>query len=326
MRFRNSFRLLLDNFKNTYVILLFRAIIVLITGALTGVILTSSFGFLTDSAEIEAIVEAFKDILATFFNSASYADFDLLFREAIETLVAAFGDLLLLLQAHIGGIVLSALGLVGIYLVNRFLNGLALFAFGDILHDKMSQYADTPFFVGFFTNIGSAALYQIVYVPIAFAFDVLSVVLCYLIFFRLFSFMPVLLALFLGVTFLIAMQAVKLAFISDWMPAIIVDGKKLGEAMRGSFRMGWKRFAANFSNYLMACYCILAVNVVFAVSTFFSALLITIPASYLFLISLQFVGYYETNKKRFFLSYRNIYDPTIAVGGFLVQPEEDTKE
>ena len=40
VRFRNSFRLLMNNFKSTYVVLLFRLIVLLITGTLAAVIIT----------------------------------------------------------------------------------------------------------------------------------------------------------------------------------------------------------------------------------------------------------------------------------------------
>ncbi|MBQ9081466.1 MAG: hypothetical protein IJY26_02380, partial [Clostridia bacterium] len=103
MRVRNSFRLLLNNFKSTYVILLFKVLTALITGALTVVILASGFEFLTESAELEAFFSALGDIPAAFFTSASFADFDILLREALENVIAAFKDILLLLQGNIAG-------------------------------------------------------------------------------------------------------------------------------------------------------------------------------------------------------------------------------
>ncbi len=319
MRFRNSVRLLLNNFKSTYVILLFRLVVFLITGSLAAVILAANIGPFLESPEADAFVTALEDIVATFFNSPDFSSFDAYFREAMDALVQAIGGIFAFMNRHLAEIVFSCIGLILLYLVNSFLNGLALFAFGDILNDKMSQFTETPFFAGFLRNIGPAALYQVVYVPISFAYDVLVLVVCYLVFFRLFVFLPVFLALFFGATFIIAMHAVKLALISDWMPSIIVGSKKLTQAMRESFRMGRKQFAANFSNYLVAVYCIVAINVVFALTTFFSALLITVPASYIFVICLQFVGYYSANGKRYFLSCTNICDPENPEGGVYIR-------
>ena len=69
MRFRNSVRLLLNNFKSTYVILLFRLVVFLITGSLAAVILAANIGPFLESPEADAFVTALEDIVATFFNS-----------------------------------------------------------------------------------------------------------------------------------------------------------------------------------------------------------------------------------------------------------------
>lgn len=308
MRFRNSFRLLLDNFKNTWALLLFHLITGVIAFAVIGVFLDSGLKFLVESAEMDTLRNSLVDIVPVFLGGSGEG-FDAELQVAVDNVASAFTALLALVGAHIGEIIFSVVAVAVVYILGRFFNGLATFAFGAILDNKMSQYSDTPFFAGFFSKIGTAAVYQAFYVPLAFVFDVLSVVLCYLIFFKLFSFLPVLFILFLSVAFLVAAQAFKLALITDWMPAVITDGKNLPQAVKESFSAGFgRRFWVAFSNFLMACYCILAVNVLFAVTTFGSALLITVPASYIFLICLQFVHYYTTQNKRYFLSYKEIYD------------------
>ena len=319
MRFRNSFRLLMNNFKSTYVILLFRLIVLLVTGTLAVVIVTSNIQLLLDSAEAAAFVDALDQVVATFFNSGSYAEFDEMFRTAMVSLVDSIGGILLFLNSHLAEVVFSCIGLIALYLVNGFLNGLAIFAFGNALNDKMSQYTQTPFFVAFLRNIGAASLYQIVYVPLSFVYDVLVLAICYFVFFYVFAFVPVFFALFFSVTFIVAMQALKLSVISDWMPGIIADGKKLSEAMRDGFRMNKKQFAGNFSNYLVAVYFILVINVIAAVTTFFSALLITIPASYMFLVCLQFSGYYAACGRKYFFSYTHIFNPDSPDGGVYIR-------
>lgn len=307
MRFRNSFRLLLDNFKNTYALLLFHLITGVITTAVIAVFLNSGLRFLVESAEMQKFVDSLIDVVPVFVGGSG-GNFDENLRLAVQNVVAALKDLGLLLGGHMAEIVLSLVAVAVVYLLGRFFNGLAIFAFGAILNNKMSLYSDTPFFAGFLGNIGTAALYQAIYVPLAFAFDLLSVVLCYLLFFKLFSFLAIF-TLFFAVLFLVSAQAFKLAVITDWMPAVIADGMSLKNAIRAGFEKGFrKRFAVAFSNFLMACFCILAVNVLFAVTTFGSALILTVPASFIFLICLQFTNYYTTRKRKYFLSYKEIYE------------------
>lgn len=306
MRFRNALRVLLHNFKNIYVILLFRLAVFLVVGSIVALIVFSGIGSLLESQAAADFVLSLQKIVKAFFDSTSYAEFDGALKAAIESVVGSFGGILAFLNQHLLEIIFSVIGIVALYLVDRFLNGMAHFALGGVLNDKMSQYADTPFFIGFFNNVGGAAIYQIVYVPMAFAYDVVTLALCYLIFFRLFFFLPVLVSLFFAVTFIIVSQAIKLALVSDWMPAVIADGKKLSKAIQESFSMGAKSFGVHFSNYLVAIYCILALNTVFALTSFFSSLLITIPASQLFITCLQFVSYYTAKNKRYFLTYTHI--------------------
>ncbi|MBP5243027.1 MAG: hypothetical protein J6Z36_04985, partial [Clostridia bacterium] len=284
-----------------------------ITGVITAAIITlllrSGFDFLFASAEWAAFRDSLGELAFSSFGNANVEAFATNIRNALENAVTAFGGVLRLVRDNTASIVLSALAVIAIYLLSRFFNGLALFSFGNILNDKMSLYAETPFFAGFFRNVGTAAVYQVIYVPLAFVYDVLSLALGYALFFVAFRFLPAFFSLFLFVTFAMAAQAFKLTVVSDWMPSIIVEGKNMGQAMKGSFAFGKRNFGKAFSSFLVSCYAILAVNALLAVTTFGSALILSIPASYLFLICIQFVNYYTVRGKRYFLSYKHICDP-----------------
>lgn len=309
MRFRNSFRLLIDNFRNVYKLLLFFLATYAVTLIIAGRFLDMGLQYLLQSHEMEVFLDHLKNIIPNIvMNSTSYEAFDDAIRVTLGGVAESFGSLFLLARAKIDKIIFSVIAIVFVYILARFLNGLALFAFGAILNDKMSIYSDTPFFSAFFSNLGKAAIYQIVYVPLAVAYDLLSIFAAYFLFFVAFDFLPAIVGLLICVTFVMLAQAFKLSVISEWMPAIIVDGKKMGEAIKGMFTGAKGRFAENFSNFLMACYCIVAVNVLFALSSFGSALICTVPASFIFLICLQFVNYYTSNNRKYFLTYKHICD------------------
>ncbi|MBP5242155.1 MAG: hypothetical protein J6Z36_00510, partial [Clostridia bacterium] len=103
------------------------------------------------------------------------------------------------------------------------------------------------------------------------------------------------------------------------------EGKNMGQAMKGSFAFGRKNFASSFSAFLVACYAILSINVVLAVTTFGSALVLSVPASFLFLICIQFVNYYTVRGKRYFLSYKHICEPAAWHGDQGAEEAEDNK-
>ena len=61
----------------------------------------------------------------------------------------------------------------------------------------MATYAETPFAAAYIKNLGKASIYSIVYVPVVFLFDVMTIGLCYFLFFYLLAF-NVLASLFLS--------------------------------------------------------------------------------------------------------------------------------
>ena len=228
-----------------------------------------------------------------------------------EEFTQAIADFLVLLGKNIGSIVGSVVGVAALYLVSRFIGGTSMLAMGTIFNDKMETYGNTRFASAYFKNLTRATLYHLVYVPVGFLYDLASLVGCWFFFFYAPSFLPswgfvsVFLGLALTLLAFVCLQAIKMTFISAWIPGIVTDNKGVYTACRDSFRMT-KGFGSRFSNYLVAIYLIIVVNVLCGICTIGTSLLITIPASYLLILSLQFVNYYEDTGKKYFLSYRTI--------------------
>lgn len=61
-----------------------------------------------------------------------------------------------------------------------------------------------------------------------------------------------------------------------------------------------------FSTYVATIYIIIIINVIGAVCTFGSVLLLTVPASFMLFICEQFVNYYTVQGKRYFITYDRI--------------------
>ena len=76
--------------------------------------------------------------------------------------------------------------------------------------------------------------------------------------------------------------------------------------MRYADKQERSQTAKAFSAYLVGVYFIVIINVIAAFCTFGSALIFTVPASYLFLICLQYVNYYTLKGKKYFLTYEDI--------------------
>lgn len=310
MLFKNSFHLLVDNFSLNYKFLLYKLIVWLIGLALSAALLYPTLRMLFTSEAFEGTVQLFKD----FLHALVSGDTEFLTGFA-ENLQAQLNVLIDFFREKTPNVVFFFVALVLIWLLNRFLGGVGNFAFGGLIDHRMSSYAKIPFMNAFIGGFGKACLWQVIYVPLSFLFNAAVVALCYVVFIFLLSVIAVKLvatvaALMVSVALLVAAQAVKLTLCNDVVPAMVSDKAKLRTALKKSFSFKEKgRFGALFSTYLVTAMLILCVNVLFALSSFGAALLITVPMSYLILICIQFVGYYTYGKKKYFLGEDQIVSP-----------------
>ncbi len=326
MRFRNAFHITIDHFSSVFKMLLYRIVVAVLVCSVSYVILKLSLDIITESVEVAAI----KSLVGDFFRALVSGDSGRLqiFREDFQ---AALRDLFVLLGENIGAIAGAVVGLVCMYLLSRFLNGLCVVAVANTMNDRMSVYARTSFSDAFFKNLGRASLYEVIYVPVSFLFDALSLLICWLLFFYVPSFLPswgfftVLIALCLTLTVLLCLQALKMTLISRWLPSVVTGSNAVGKGLGASLRAK-KNFGRRYTTFLVAVYLIVVVNVVFGLATFGSAMLLTVPASFLFLLALQFTHFYEDEGKQYFISIRNIAGGESAPQGDIPDVHEELDE
>lgn len=304
MRFRNSLRLLLCNFKTTYKMLLYKLVVFVITAALAAALVYPSLQDILKSAEVAQLVSDVKGFLKAIvtLDTAYLGGFHAAFAGEGGTLSA----LIQLLRSETLGIVLALVLAAVIYVAQRFLNTVCHFAVGGILNDRMATYGETPFSDAYIKNLGRACVYSITYVGIVFAYDLIVAVVGYFLFLGLVSVSNVFIAGFVLVMAIVFAQAYKLTLTCMWMPAMLTDHQRLRDAMKSKDKTTRKQRQNIFLTYVTTVYFILVLNVVAAVCTMGSALIVTIPASYLLLICEQFVNYYTVKGKKYFVTYESV--------------------
>lgn len=304
MRFRNAFRLLIENFSNVYKVLLYKLLVILVAGALSAAIIVPNLVEIFGSTEWQTLFEDVKEFLKALVS----ANADRL-QELNGEFTGANGavaNFLRFVKDMIPRLAFALLGVVLVYILKRFADTICYFAVGTVLDDRMSTYAKTPFSDALIRDLGRACVYSIVYILIVFVVDVAMLALCYFLFFYLLSFLNFFVSVFLSVTFIVGCEALKLSFTSFWMPAVVTDKMPMKQAMKQYGRMTKDQKRKMFSTYLVAMYLVLIVNVLCAIATVGSALLLTVPGSYFFLIAMQFVNYYTFTGRKYFLSYERI--------------------
>jgi len=301
MRFRNAFHIAIDNFSNVFKLLAYRILTGALFMSLTYLVLRLGLSEIVSSPEMQNIKNLVKEFFPALFadNSGWIQEFN-----------AASLDFLHLLGKNIGSIVGSVIGVIVIYLVSRFANGLSVFAVAGCLGDRTSVGTRTSFSQSYFRNIGRGMLYHVIHVPLSFGYALLGGALCWFLFFYMPSLLAMhgllaaLISLALTLTAVALLASLKMTLISSWIPEIFT-GTSVAMAFRKSF-CARKNFGKRFASYLIAIYMIIVFNVVFTLCTFGSALLFTLPASFLFILCLQFVHYYEDNDKKYFITFRKI--------------------
>ena len=93
---------------------------------------------------------------------------------------------------------------------------------------------------------------------------------------------------------------------SDWLPALIRGKMKQGAALRYAFLRKNKNTLNVFSNYSVIVLIIVALNMAAIILTFGAGLLLTVPSSYVMLLSFEFVNYYDREDIKYFLDDRTI--------------------
>ncbi|MBO5334790.1 MAG: phospho-sugar mutase, partial [Clostridia bacterium] len=302
MRFRNTWTLLTENFKNVSRVLLYKVIVGVVCMALYAALILPQIGEIVASAEWNELIRDIKDLLAEFIpGHVSDKTFEELRLAVVNESFPAFGKMLF---AMTGAIVGRAVLCVCVYLIQRFLDTICYFTVGSVIHDRMTTYAETPFWQAFVSNLGKSSKYSLAYVPTAFLFDVVIIGLVGLICAFVKPFVP--LALFLAMTVLVVGQALKLTYTSAWMPAITSDSMTLGQAIQAVQKQEKKHHRKSFMLYLVLVYMIIIINILTAIVTFGSGLLVTIPASYVLLVCAQYVNYFTIKGKKYFVTFEAI--------------------
>ncbi len=306
MRFRNAIHITIDNFSSVFKLLLYSVLTGAVFMSLTYLIIRLGLdGIITGSP-----TKAVADLIKEFFNAIVTGKSDFL-NAFHDTFSAAFAEFKELLRSSTGAIAGTIVGVAIMYLLSRFVNGLGRIAVAGTMNDRMSTFSRTRFASSYFKNIAKGALYEIIYVPLIFVYDLLMLLCCWFAFFEVPALLSingwfsVLISLMLTFTAIACFEALKMTLISAWIPAFISGESTVTRAFRSSI-CAKKHFGRRFASFLVAVYLIIVMNIVFALCTFGSALFVTLPLSFVFLLALQFVQYYEDHSKKYFISSRTI--------------------
>lgn len=302
MKFKHAFHVFVDNFSVVYKQLLFRLIVILVSGIIFAFGVYPFIRELIDSAQFNHLVEGAKEFMQNLLDGKVDE-----LQSVSENVKKAYAEVLRLLGTKLTQAVLSGLLLLVIIVIAKWFTGLCNFASASVINDKMALRAKQPFLGTLIRNLKTATVYNSIYVPISVAYDILVAVAVFFIFFSLLnSVIYFFISVFLISLIIIAAVTLKMTLTTDWLPALIRGKMKQGAAFRYAFSRKDKNTFNVFSNYAVIVLIIVALNMAAILLTFGAGLLLTVPSSYVILLAFEFVNYYDREDLKYSIDDKTI--------------------
>jgi hypothetical protein len=305
MKFKHAFHVFVDNFSVIYKQLLYRLVIIVISGVICALGVYPFIRELIDSAQLNSIIEGVKGFVTNLLsgNVTELAE--------ISTKVqTAYADFIHLLQNKLTQVIFSGLLLLLIIIISKWFAGLGNYATASVINDKMALRAEQPFLGTLIRNLKNASIYNAIYIPLSVLYDlVIGVGMFFLFFFLLNSVLYFFICLFFFVLAIVFSITVKMTFTCDWLPALIRGKMKQGEAIKYTFSRKRKNTFNVMSNFTVIVLIVFALNVAALILTVGVGLLITVPASYAIIICFELVNYYDREEIKYSIDKNTIISP-----------------
>ena len=305
MKFKHSFHVFVDNFSVVYKQLLYRLIVLLISGIICWLGVYPFIKTFIDSAQFNTITEGTKEFITNLLNGQMNE-----LQSLSEKVQTAYAELIELFNTKLTEAILSGLLLLLIILVAKWFMGLGNYATASVINDKMALRAKQPFFGTLIRNLKNASIYNAIYVPLSVLFDLIVVVAMFFLFFTLLNHIVYFfICLFLFVLAVVFAFTFKMTMTCDWLPALIRGKMKHGEAMKYAFARKNKNTVNVMSNFAVIVLIVFALNMAALILTLGVGLLLTIPSSYSIIISFEFVNYYDREEIKYSIDKNTIISP-----------------
>ncbi len=293
MPIRNSFYVLMCNFKLVYKLLFFILIIILVAVALTFSI-------------VRPIFDGYYDFLREQFEYHA----EEMIRHPIKTIQSFFAIFLEYFDINSAFINLKLLKLAFLFIGLRFFVMLPMMPVASVIYSKMTTNFDKGLFNSFVSSLPQCLLYTLITSIIIGLIDLGLLALVALTTVQLVKLIGIT-ALPLSLALCIALFSLRMALLCQWMPEICQNnGKKIFSAFKTSLKPTFKQFSKNYI-------CITVVNTlsVVAISTTLVPTaglvpILLVPTLIVLYQSLYLTLNFSYRKQKYFIDNGvTVYDP-----------------
>ncbi|MBR2616823.1 MAG: hypothetical protein IKC56_01120 [Clostridia bacterium] len=282
---------------------MYRVLVFTLAIGLGAAIVLPAIRYVFESRELEFLVVTLKELWKSILHGEDLSAYGPIMKTGMKNFLAMF-------LSKKGNIALVVLGIVLAVFLGEFLKGLSSFIYGNAVNDYMSTMSNQGFFRCFFRQLPRAVMYQLVQTVLKTVYSVLTVMAMVYAFVVL---VPHLQILTFGLiyVFAIVMFAFYYTVMNGFMPAIVVDKKSVGSALKSSFAQlrGKKRFLSLFGTYIVSLVVCEALFVLFGFVTFGIGFLVLPTVTSMYFTSLSFIFYYSFTDRKYYLDYDHIVIP-----------------
>lgn len=302
MIFKHAFHVFVDNFSAVYKQLLFRLVVLLVAGAICIAGVYPFIKELIDSSQFNTITNGVRGFITNLLNGNIGE-----LQSLSEKVQKAYAEFIELLNAKLTQVVCGGLLLLLIIVIAKWFMGICNFATASIINDKMALRANQSLLGAAIKNLKVATVYNAIYVPLSVLYDVIiGVGMFYLFFTLLQSVAYFFVCVFLFVLAVITAMTVKMTFTCDFLPALIRGKMGQRAAIKYAFSQKNKHTLGVMSNFAVIIMIIFALNMAALLLTFGVGMLLTVPASYVIIISFEMVNYYDREEIKYSLDDKTI--------------------
>lgn len=308
MPVKNSFKIFISNFSNTWKLLLYKFIIVLFgAGLVAGLVLPNVITVINSIAET-GLFTNLKDIVNAIFTSFFNPGDQLV--GIIEQLKISVEQTSLVLAGYADKLSLTYILLVFIWLVTNVLGGLSQLAVADIVAGDMASGAKFSFMSRYTINLYRSVKYRLVWLLTVLPINIILIFAVWFCFSLLFNIIGVV-ALFFAVALFVILSALKQSFFCCWLPQYAVENTPAFDSIRLGVKLSRRKFSSLFSSYILINISLIALHTILALFTCGVGLLVSIPGASLFKTIYGMVTHFELSGRKYYNDGKTIIEPSL---------------
>ena len=299
MMYKNSLKLIFSNFSLVWKLLIY----FLIGASICGVISYFLSGLVSNNLGITETISQIPEMIKRIPETFDLRTFFINLREVL------INCLTIIINNFQNIWYWAILYVVLFMLVPSVIFDFYLMSTCNVLHFYMGSCVNFAFTASIFMNFKKNFRYQLASVITLFPLKILTYAIVVNSFVLLkFSGILGFFAPFIIVSIFVLLTAFRISIFSGWVPYIVIKNTGVMSGLCNGIRYIRKRLAKIFASSIGLVLTIIVISIL-GMFTYGVSLIITIPASFLFIATFNMVAYYTSSGLRFYVDNNNVYAP-----------------